>query len=751
MKNLPRASRSFLAAALLALAGLGCGDRAPQVTFLEELVEDGAFAVHAGAPTGEVPVHLPGPPRVETVTLDDERRPSVVLPSGSWWWRARVPEEGRLQVGVGSAGNAPLEVAVALRRGDRREVLEVARREDRTGWVDLSADLSEYAGDEVTLELSADAGGAESVAWAPAVVAGAHRAGEGPERPNVLFILVDTLRHDHLTVYGYDRETSPQIERGLADAGAVLEHAYSQAPWTLPSVVSYMISRHPGEVLGDDPATYGVPEGSESLPEVMAGLGYRTAGFIANPVLHAGNGFARGFETFYSPLGIEAMQRHAESVNRRAIPWLAAHRNRPFFAYVHYVDPHDPYTNPDVVDGRSPYFDDPGGVSGRWVHGIYAGRIDVDDLERQVEHLTALYDTEIRYVDRAVGELLASLPAEVLQNTLVVFTADHGEELQDHGGWKHGHTLYEDQIHVPLLFRWDGRIPPGRRLPGTVRLLDVAPTLVEAAGGEVPEAWRGVSLLPALTGAGDLPRLTAFAQRLHEGPLRAASVLDGRKLILFNREEAFDPDNSLQRHLHALDMGRLERVELYDVAADPRERNNLLDASGDPLPDGAAGPLASLVYRHLDRALPGLRALADGLAPGAVLAGELTFEDAPEGVVPLFLGPEDRVELDGRRVRFEITGEVVPKGFRVLGAEAPLVAASLTLDGEPLPAGRLRLGAGDPFTGRPVAPAALETGGLPPTGSRAGLLLWSPSGPTARPAAASDRTRESLRALGYVE
>ena len=119
-----------------------------------------------------------------------------------------------------------------------------------------------------------------------------------------------------------------------------------------------------------------------------------------------------------------------------------------------------------------------------------------------MRHFTALYDTEIRYVDRAIGELLASIPPEVLANTLVVLTADHGEELHDHGFWKHGHTLYQDQIHVPLLFRWDGRIPAGSRLPGTVRLVDVAPTLVAAAGGEAPPSWQGTDLLPALTGEG---------------------------------------------------------------------------------------------------------------------------------------------------------------------------------------------------------------------------------------------------------
>lgn len=761
MKSLPipsipsRPSRPgiprLLAVAVLAVAAHGCGEGPPLSITLAELVKADVYAVGAPAQGADPPLRLPGPPRLEAFTLDDERRPVVVLPAGGWSWRTRVPEGGRIQVGAGSAGETPLEVTVAVRRGDRREILEVARREDRPGWLDLSADLSAYGGDEVTLELAAAGGSVvEEVAWGPVVLTGGARPPGPSDPPNVLFILVDTLRYDHLTVYGYERETSPEIEGRIAEAGAVLEHAYAQAPWTLPSVVSYMISRHPGEVLGDDPAAFGIPEGLESLPEVMAGLGYRTAGFFANPTLHDENGFGRGFETFYSPEGLAAMERHADSVNRRAVPWLAAHRDRPFFAYVHYVDPHDPYMNPDVVDGRSRYFDDPGGVDGRWVHGVYAGRVPLHDLEREVRHLTALYDTEIRYVDRAIGELLDSLPEEVLANTLVVLTSDHGEELYDHGGWKHGHTLYEDQIHVPLLFRWDGRIAPGRRLAGTVRLLDVAPTLVEAAGGQPPEGWQGVSLLPALTGVGVLPTQTAFAQRLHTGPLRAASVLDGKKLILFNREEEVARTDDLQRHLHDVDMERLDRLELYDLEADPRERENLLE-DGAGAADDRAGRLASLIYRRLDRALPGLRALPESLAPGAVLSGELTFQEAPDGLVPLFLAPGDRLELDGRRVRFEITGEAVPKGFRVLGADSPLVAASLALDGAPLPAGRLRLGAGEPFTGRPVEPAALETAALPRAEARPGLRLWAPGGPTSRGASASDRTRESLRALGYVE
>ncbi len=769
-------SRRPCAVALLALLGLaaaGCsgGDAASGV--LLDLVAAERYSVGAGGGEDR-PLRFPAPPQVLNATVGHERRPVVVLPVGSWSWRTRVPEGGRLQVGLGFQGEAPLEVVVTRVGGGEREVLEVARHSGGPGWLDFGVDLARFAGEEVTLELAArrraSGGGGEDealVGWGPVSVTGSGRPRQ-PDRPNVLFILVDTLRYDHLTPYGYERDTSPEIQRLLADAGTVMEDAYSQAPWTLPSAVSYMTSREPGEILGEDPATFAIPSEVPALGEAMAELGYRTAAFYANPSLHEGNGFARGFETFYSPEGNAALQNHADEINRRAIPWLRAHqgdRENPFFLYVHYIDPHDPYWNPDLVDGRSPYFDDPGGISGRWVHGVYTGRIPVDDLEREVRHLTALYDTEIRYVDRAIGELLASVPEEVLADTLVVLTADHGEELYDHGFWKHGHTLYEDQIHVPLLFRWDGRIPAGRRLPGTVRLLDLAPTLVEAVGGEPREAFAGVSLLPALTGEEPLPRLAAFAQHLQVGPLRAASVLDGKKLVLFNREEPFTPGDLLQAHIYAKDLGRLARRELYDLERDPAEKENLLagdDGAGRvdgvapsaPSAAGLASRLAPIVYHGVDRAVPGLRALTDALPPGTRLTGSLTFERAPAGVVPLFSGPDDRLEAAGPEVRFELVGEAVapiPKGFRVLGEPGALVAARLTLDGEPLPAGRLRTGPGRPFTGAEVPAAALATGAPPAAAGLPGLRLWSPAGPTVLATEASEQTREGLRALGYIE
>jgi arylsulfatase A-like enzyme len=765
-----RPLRAAVVAALALLTAACGGERAPEERSLGALVAAERFAV-APAEADEMPLLLPAAPEARVVRIDDERRPAVLLPEGAWTWRTTVPPGGHLQLGVGAppreeaqeSDAAVLEVQVNLVSEGEREVLEVARggrrEEGGAGWLDLGADLSRWAGREVTLEIEArrsgeSGGGADGdsalLAWAPAVVAAGHREGSA-ERPNVLFVVIDTLRHDHMTSYGYERDTAPEIDARLARRGTVMEDAYSQAPWTLPSVVSYMTGRYPGELLGDDPAAYGLPEGVTSLTEEMAALGYRTAGFVANPALHEGNGMARGFETFHSPQGIQGLELHADSINRRAIPWLRAHRDEPFFLYVHYIDPHDPYWNPDLVDGRSPWFEDPGGISGRWVHGVYTGRLPVDDLERTVEHFTALYDSEIRYVDRAVAELLAAIPPEVLADTLIVLTSDHGEELYDHGGWKHGHTLYEDQIHVPLIFRWDGRIPAGRRLPGTVRLVDVAPTLLSAAGGEVPASWQGEDLLPALTGDEPLPRMAAYAEDLQVGPLRAATVADGKKLILYNRTEPFEPQNGLQETIHTLDQSRLGLVELYDVEADPGERANLAR-------EAEAGPMTRLeavLYHRLDRTLPGVRVLTDALAPGTRLVGELDFESPPEGAIPLFLAEGDSVTVDGTRVRFEITGGAVDKGFRLLGEPGGLVAAALSVDGEAVPDGRLRYGDGRPFGGRPVPAGALEVATFPAAGPRegrpAGLRVWSPAGAVSMATETNQETLERLKALGYVE
>lgn len=722
--------RGFLLPGLLVLAA-GCSDGSlPRGLALREAVAEGQPAA-AGLRFAKQPEVLP-------FTFDGERRVAVLTSVDPWRWTGRVPPGAELHAGVQILPEAwqvirGLRAWAVARSGGESEVIGVVRTTDRERprWLDFTAGLSRWEGREVTLEFHAALEGlppehrhTNLVAWGPVRLSTPSER----ERPNVLFILVDTLRYDHLTPYGYRRETSPEIARLLAAKGAVVEEAYSQAPWTLPSVVSYMTSRYPGELLGDDPAAYGVPNGVPTLAESMKALGYETGAFIANKVLHTGNGFARGFDTFYSPPEeIEAVdQPDAPELNARVLPWLEAHRNDPFFLYVHYLDPHDPYDNPDVVDGRSPFYPEyRGRISGRHIQGVYAGKIPLDDPEDDTRHLKALYDSEIRYVDRFIGRLIDSIPPRVLENTLIVLTADHGEELREHGGWKHGFTLYEDQIHVPLLVRWDRRIPAGSRLKGTVRLLDLLPTLVQAAGGKPDPAWEGIDLLPALVDGKPLPRLPAFAQHMMIGPLRAAAVLDRRKLILFNSRTPFAPADPLQEHLWRLDLQRLKRVELYDLSRDAGEKADRAAAA-----PGEVSRLQPLIHRQLDRQLPGLRVIASGLPAGSRLRGSITVERAPTRLTSYFLAEDDRAELAGSRVVFDLGGESLEKGFLVEGG-GKLQSTEASLDGKAVP---VRSGAAGPTPAGPV------------------LRVWYPENRRAPVRQAPDpETEKRLRALGYAQ
>lgn len=733
---------------LAAMAGCG-GSPLPGGLSLRDAVSGKAFS--AGGRTKNAGLWFYRAPEILPFTFDGERRTAVLASVDPWRWTGKIPPGAELHAGVQILPDAwsvirGLRAWVVARSDGESEVLDVVRTADRQHprWLDFTADLSRWAGREVTLEFHATLDGlppehlhSNLVAWGPVRLSAAPADRPDPGRPNVLFILVDTMRFDHLTPYGYRRQTSPEIARTLAGPGAVMEEAYSQAPWTLPSVASYMTSRYPGEILGGDPGTYGIPEGIESLPEALEKLGYETGGFFANKVLHSGNGFARGFRTFYSPpsapetQGQGQGQPDAAELTARVLPWLEAHRHEPFFLYVHYVDPHDPYDNPEIVNGRAPF--DPsytGPITGAHVHGVYTGRIALDDPERDTEHLKALYDSEIHYADGFIGRLIDSIPPDVLKNTVIVLTADHGEEFHEHGGWKHGFTLYEDQIHVPLLVRWDGHIPAGSRLPGIVRLIDLAPTLVRAAGGKPAPSWEGVDLLPALTGKAPLPRLAAFAQHMMIGPLRAAAVLDRKKLILFNPRTPYTPADALQAHLWTVDLGRLKRIELYDLARDAKEQDDLA-----PSAPGQVARLQPLIHRQLDRQMPGLRVMASGFPAGSRIQGSVVLDRPPSEWVSYFLAEDDHVELAGNRVSFDLGAETVEKGFLLEGDLGRVQSVEARLNGQPLPGGRI-------LTGRAGASAAKGPA----------LRLWFPDA-RRRPAAASPNpeTEERLRSLGYAQ
>lgn len=724
-------------------------------------VERGRYRVGASETRAEAPLAFAAPPEAARATVGHESRFGVLTGLGVWSWRGEVPEDSRLSVGAcrDPATGGELEITVRLRQGSSVEILERVRSPaGEASWLDFEVDLTRYAGRRVTLEFESNSStaspggeGDPGVVWAPVTLASAtRRRPRDRDRPNIVLIVVDTLRFDRTTPYGHSRDTTPEIQALLAEPGAVVQNAYAQAPWTLPSMVSLMTGRHPGELIDAELETMEVPPEVESLAEVVGASGYETAAFVANPVLQEWNGFARGFKTFYSPPArVDSLRLHAgDELQGRVLRWLRVYQNRRFFLYVHYLDPHDPYVNPDMMDGRSRYDPDyPGPLTGASVHGVYTGRTSLKDPGRDVEYLRGLYDQEVQYVDRHIGELLRSLAPAVLSNTLVVLTADHGEELFDHQGWKHGESLYEEQVHVPLLLRWDGRIPAGARPRETVELVDLWPTLVAASGGEVPDTAGGVNLLPGLL-AGRLPSpRAALLQRLSWGPWHAAVVAGGKKLILYNHRAGFEPRDPAQEYLWRKDLERLKRVELYDLGSDPGERTNL--ASQDPETVAALAPwLHALLARHV----PDLRVLASGLRPGGSLEARIEFASEPERIEPYFLDDGDTWRQDGQVLSLRLQGDVLEKGVIVMGENVQVAGVTARVDGVPVGCESIGLGARTACEGPVTRGADLWVGDWPDPAPGPALRLFKPrlTSSRPRPSAARGRTREHLRTLGYL-
>jgi arylsulfatase A-like enzyme len=335
------------------------------------------------------------------------------------------------------------------------------------------------------------------------------KAPQGP--PNILFILVDTLRADHLGCYGYGRDTSPALDR-LAAEGALFRHCVAASSWTMPSVMTIFTSLHPSQHGVTDSGRC-LPEGVTTLAAELQKAGYQTVGFTTNPMVHSKFGYGQGFEffddfTLLLTTDLDLFQGGEEQmgasgcvtspmVNRFAIDWLQKRRNpgKPFFLFLLYFDPHGDYVPPPPYDTLfNPGYT--GKEQGRDIHRRAPGADIPEEARRQI---VALYDGEIRHTDAHIGKVLAALDDQGLRsNTMVVVVADHGEELWDHGGMIHGHTLYEELVHVPCIIRWPGVVPPGSTVESQVAHLDLMPTLLGAIGAPAPSQCMGRSFLPLL-------------------------------------------------------------------------------------------------------------------------------------------------------------------------------------------------------------------------------------------------------------
>jgi arylsulfatase A-like enzyme len=365
-----------------------------------------------------------------------------------------------------------------------------------------------------------------------------------PGRPNVIVFLVDTLRADRLASYGGDGRLTPHADRFAAGA-TVYEAAVAQAPWTRPAVASIFTGMWP-----QDHGTWNLhsvlaPE-ARTLAELLAGAGYRTAAVSTNGHITGRHGFAQGFDEFRF---LVQGEQGVENVLDWTRDWLDRQAGeRPFFLYLHTIDPHSPYAAPPEYRRRfapESLDEDPAALLARAEAASGAER------ERLVARLRPLYDAEVAYNDAGFGELLAELERRgLLEDALVVFVADHGEEFLDHGELGHGWNFHAETLRVPLLVKYP-RQRAGSRDPETAQQVDLLPTILAAAGGVVPPQLPGRDLRRPP----DAQRPAFALSHLdHRGRRGYSFVRGGWKLVLPSTYEL-----GRGPQLHLLERGRTAR------------------------------------------------------------------------------------------------------------------------------------------------------------------------------------------------
>ena len=375
---------------------------------------------------------------------------------------------------------------------------------------------------------------------------------------NVVLVLADTLRADRLGAYGYERETSPFFDR-LAERGVLFEQTRSTASCTFPAVNSMLTSRS-AQIFLDETTRPGIPEGVRSLPEMLGEQGRRTLAVSASPVVRATpskhnpkGGYSRGFEVFDESVS----WAHGTHVTLKAAE-LLEQVDEPFFLYLHYMDPHDPYLPlkpfqglfADSYEGPHDFIaeGDPNPLSAMIREGSFEQQVDE---QRDLGHLSDLYDESVRTFDLALEQLVKQLEQRgLMERTLLIVTSDHGEAFYEHGVVKHCYTVFDNEVHIPLLVVGPG-VARGRARVA-VSLLDIVPTVLEHLGLAAEPQLEGESLQRFLVDPSLEQSRLAFSSM---GVYR--SVTDGQHKLI--------------RQLAA------DRYGLYDIRTDPGEREDILD------------------------------------------------------------------------------------------------------------------------------------------------------------------------------
>jgi choline-sulfatase len=355
-----------------------------------------------------------------------------------------------------------------------------------------------------------------------------------PVNGPIILISIDTLRADHLPVYGYRRVKTPAIDALAAD-GAVFERAYSHAPQTLPAHTSLLSGRLPFETGVRDDMGFAVKAGERLLPQMLRERGYTTGAVVSSYALRKETGIGQGFDFFDSDLSSSSpelaapqLQRDGAESETIAERWLELQSSPRVFLFLHLNEPHQPYSPPPQYAEYDPY------------------------------------DGEIAYADEIVGRLVRYLKSHQLYDrSTIVLLSDHGEGLGDHGEEGHGLFLYDETIHVPLIVKQAAGAGSGRRIPEIVQHIDIVPTILDLAKAPIAGNLRGRSLKTVLDGPGSLPKQAVYSEALF------ARYRFGWSVLTAITDERY-------RYINA------PQDELYELKPDPRESDNLAEGTTSP-------------------------------------------------------------------------------------------------------------------------------------------------------------------------
>jgi len=507
------------------------------------------------------------------VKLNYEVRRSLLLPLNNSLRRDFfIPQQGVLRLALGleaKPGAKPVQLGVFLVDPSSGTVSLLVKYlpRDHTAWYPQSVDLSKWGGRSLPLVIQVNSTDPREKIGYVYLSVPEIQSPLVSNHPNVVVVVVDSLRADHLSSFGYPvRETDPHLTEWWRRMGVRFERTTSPANWTTPSVASILTSLYPVQHGANNDLHISLHPGLRSLAEILHDQGFETRAYSLNPLVVPECNFDKGFDVFVDLHNFLFYWQGDLDAMARVTRWLNEEARRPFFLYLHLMDPHMPYTRPVGVHSPGRLRDTLNELRTLQVGTEFPFKAwlfpDPPWSLEQLRGLTLLqdYDREIRNSDLAIHSLFLTLKSRGwLENTLVIVTADHGEEFNEHGGFYHKTQLYEEQVHVPL-FVFSSRISgPGRSIPDPVESVDLMPTVLDFLRLAPPDGIEGQSLWPMiLSGRGDpnRPVTSELDDRAAKKTLIRSLAVGSEKLICWEKEGE-------------------EICRLFDLKQDPMEQKDL--------------------------------------------------------------------------------------------------------------------------------------------------------------------------------